>query len=87
MDEILKLLYKLQTVDSSLDDLEEMKGDLPEAVRKLQAEADRLRALIKEKQDLVTASVIGRDKADVDILEFKEKLEKYKAQQDRSSEQ
>ena len=81
MDETIKLLYRLQLVDSSLDDLEEMKGDLPEAVRKLQSEADRLRGLIKEKQDLATASVIGRDKADVDILEFKEKLEKYKAQQ------
>jgi uncharacterized protein len=81
LDEILKLLYRLQKVDSSLDDLEEMKGDLPEAVRKLQTEADRLRGLIKEKQELVTASVIGRDKSDVDILEFKEKLEKYKAQQ------
>ena len=81
LDETLKLLYRLQIVDSSLDDLEEMKGDLPEAVRKLQSEADRLRGLIKEKQDLATASVIGRDKADVDILEFKEKLEKYKAQQ------
>ena len=81
MDETIKLLYRLQLVDSSLDDLEEMKGDLPEAVRKLQSEVDRLRGLIKEKQDLATASVIGRDKADVDILEFKEKLEKYKAQQ------
>jgi uncharacterized protein len=81
LDEILKLLYRLQKVDSSLDDLEEMKGDLPEAVNKLQSEADRLSGLIKEKQDLVTASVMGRDKADVDILEFKEKLEKYKAQQ------
>jgi len=81
LDETIKLLYRLQLVDSSLDELEEMKGDLPEAVRKLQSEADRLRGLIKEKQDLATASVIGRDKADVDILEFKEKLEKYKAQQ------
>ena len=81
LDETIKLLYRLQLVDSSLDDLEEMKGDLPEAVRKLQSEVDRLRGLIKEKQDLATASVIGRDKADVDILEFKEKLEKYKAQQ------
>ena len=68
-------------VDSSLDDLEEMKGDLPEAVAKLQSEADRLNGLIKEKQDIVTASIIARDKADVDILEFKEKLEKYKTQQ------
>ena len=81
MDETLKLLYRLQIVDSSLDDLEEMKGDLPEAVRKLQGEADKLKGQIKEKQEIVTASVMGRDKADVDILELKEKLEKYKAQQ------
>jgi predicted nucleic acid-binding Zn-ribbon protein len=81
LDETLKLLYRLQIVDSSLDELEEMKGDLPEAVRKLQGEADKFKGLIKEKQDIVTASVMERDKADVDILEFKEKLEKYKAQQ------
>ncbi|MGA7161573.1 MAG: C4-type zinc ribbon domain-containing protein [Bacteroidota bacterium] len=81
MNETLKLLYRLQTVDSSLDDLEDMKGDLPEAVAKLQGENDRLNGLIKEKQDIVTASIIARDKADVDILEFKEKLEKYKTQQ------
>jgi len=81
LDETLKLLYRLQTVDSSLDDLEDMKGDLPEAVRKLQTEADRLSGLIKEKQGVITASIIARDKADVDILEFKEKLEKYKTQQ------
>ena len=71
LDETIKLLYRLQLVDSSLDELEEMKGDLPEAVRKLQSEADRLRGLIKEKQDLATASIIGRDKADVEILNSK----------------
>jgi Zn-ribbon protein, possibly nucleic acid-binding len=58
-----------------------MKGDLPEAVAKLQSEADRLNGLIKERKDIVTTSIIARDKADIDILEFKEKLEKYKTQQ------
>ena len=81
MEETLKLLYRLQKVDSSLDDLEDMKGDLPEAVAKLQAESDRLSALIKDQREIITTSVIARDKADIDILEFKEKLEKYKAQQ------
>lgn len=81
MEDTLTLLYRLQMVDSSLDDLEDMKGDLPEAVAKLQAEVDRLNGLIKGHQEIVTASVMARDKADVDILEFKEKLEKYKKQQ------
>jgi len=75
------MLYRLQRVDSSLDDLEDMKGDLPEAVATLQTEVDRLNGLIKTQQDIVTSSVVARDKADVDILEFKEKLEKYKKQQ------
>ncbi|HTR80860.1 MAG TPA: C4-type zinc ribbon domain-containing protein [Bacteroidota bacterium] len=81
MEDILTMLYRLQRVDSSLDDLEDMKGDLPEAVATLQTEVDRLNGLIKTQQDIVTSSVVARDKADVDILEFKEKLEKYKKQQ------
>ena len=81
MEETLKLLYRLQKVDSSLDDLEDMKGDLPEAVSKLQGESDRLNGLLKEQREIISTSVISRDKADIDILEFKEKLEKYKAQQ------
>jgi hypothetical protein len=74
-------LYRLQTVDSSLDELEEMKGDLPAVVASLQSSVDSYQSLITEKQNIITSSVMARDKADVDILEFKEKLEKYKAQQ------
>ena len=81
MEETLKLLYRLQTVDSSLDELEEMKGDLPAVVASLQSSVDSYQSLITEKQNIITSSVMARDKADVDILEFKEKLEKYKAQQ------
>jgi hypothetical protein len=58
-----------------------MKGDLPAAVASLQNEVDKFQALITEKQNVITSSVMARDKADIDILEFKEKLEKYKAQQ------
>jgi uncharacterized protein len=81
LEETLKLLYKLQTVDSDLDELEEMKGDLPQAVEQLQSEVDALNGSMKEKRDLITASVKSRDKADLDIAEFKEKLELYKKQQ------
>jgi predicted nucleic acid-binding Zn-ribbon protein len=81
LEETLKLLCRLQTVDSSLDELEEMKGDLPAVVASLQSSVDSYQSLITEKQNIITSSVMARDKADVDILEFKEKLEKYKAQQ------
>ncbi len=64
-----------------MDELEEMKGDLPAVVASLQSSVDSYQSLITEKQNIITSSVMARDKADVDILEFKEKLEKYKAQQ------
>ncbi len=81
MEEILKLLYSLQTVDAKLDELEEMKGDLPEVVNALENDASQVKAAIKEKEDIITVSVKTRNKADLDIHDFKEKLEKYKAQQ------
>ena len=64
-----------------MDELEEMKGDLPAVVASLQSSVDSYQSLITEKKNIITSSVMARDKADVDILEFKEKLEKYKAQQ------
>ena len=71
----------LQRVDSNLDELEEMNGDLPEAVAQLQGEVDALNDSMKEKRDLIAESIKSRDKADLDIADFKEKLDKYKKQQ------
>jgi len=42
----LKVLYELQTVDDQLDQLEELRGDLPLTVNDLTAR-------IKEKQDQI----------------------------------
>lgn len=81
MEEILKLLYSLQTVDTKLDELEELKGDLPEIVSTLENDISQIKSGIKEKEEIIAASVKTRNKADLDIHEFKEKLEKYKSQQ------
>ena len=32
----LKILYQLQTIDNQLDELEELRGDLPNMVRQLE---------------------------------------------------
>ncbi len=81
MEETLRLLYLLQKVDSNLDDVEELKGDLPEAVRTLKSEIAELDAKASTKQQYIDEFVATRNKADNDIKDFEEKLKRYKEQQ------
>ncbi len=77
----LKLLYSLQQVDLELQEIQEMKGDLPHTVGALQARVDEM----KEKLDSLAATIkeskLTRERADNEILELIEKVEKYKGQQ------
>jgi uncharacterized protein len=77
----LRLLYSLQLVDSNLDELQEMKGDLPKIVAELSETIKGKLAQKKELDDILKKSIVTRDKTDVDILSLKEKIEKYKTQQ------
>lgn len=81
MESRLRILYALQLVDNNLDELEALKGDLPALVRELEERNDGILAQIEELQAAVTHSLVERDKLDVDILSFAEKIEKYKEQQ------
>jgi len=77
----LRLLYSLQLVDSNLDELQEMKGDLPQIVAELSESVKAKLTQKKELDDILKKSIVQRDKTDVDILSLKEKIEKYKTQQ------
>ena len=81
MEETLRLFYSLQKIDSNLDDVERMKGDLPAIVAQLQNKVESLQTSINERQNFINASVAARNKADNDIVDFKQKLERYKTQQ------
>ena len=81
MEETLRLLYLLQKVDSNLDDVEELKGDLPVTVQELQIQITELADEVNEKQRYIDNFVAERNKADSDIKDFEEKLKKYKEQQ------
>ena len=81
MEETLRLLYQLQKVDSNLDDVEELKGDLPVTVREMQLQISELTDKVNEKQLYIDNFVAERNKADSDIKDFEEKLKKYKEQQ------
>jgi len=77
----LRSLYLLQLVDLSLDELQEMKGDLPQIVDDLSENVKNKLANKKELEDILKKTIVIRDKTDTDILFLKEKIEKYKTQQ------
>jgi len=77
----LKLLFALQQVDSGMDDLQEMKGDLPRLVADLEKQLEAKKSLRDELQNTVKQSIVKRDETDTEILSLKEKIEKYKTQQ------
>ncbi len=68
-------------IDANLFKLEESKGDLPGIVRQLREDVAVLEDSIKQKRDLMSETVAARNKADEDLIEFTEKLERYKSQQ------
>jgi len=74
-------LYALQRVDSNLDDLHELKGDLPHLVEVLEKKLQEKDTLRKSLEATVKHSHVRRDEIDLDIVSTKEKIEKYKEQQ------
>ena len=81
LEDKLRYLYTLQQIDNNLDELEEMKGDLPHEVRELEARQAELEKKHGELEAVMRGSFAARDTADSEIIGLKEKLAKYKSQQ------
>lgn len=81
MENRLRSLYSLQIIDLSLDEVQEMKGDLPHVVADLEQQLNKKETEKHDLQELVKKSLVTRDQTDVDIIALKELIEKYKTQQ------
>ncbi len=81
MENRLRLLYALQQVDSGLDELQELKGDLPRVVAALQERLANAQQRKEELERTIKESIVRRDEIDLEIVATKEKIEKYKEQQ------
>ena len=81
MENRLRLLYALQQVDTGLDELQELKGDLPRVVGELEKNLNAREVTQRELEAVVKFSMIRRDEIDLEIITTKEKIEKYKEQQ------
>jgi predicted nucleic acid-binding Zn-ribbon protein len=74
-------LFGLQRVDSSLDELHELKGDLPHLVEVLEKKLKDREAARKGLEETIKRSLLRRDEIDLEIVTTKGKIEKYKEQQ------
>jgi predicted nucleic acid-binding Zn-ribbon protein len=81
VEKTLKYLFALQQVDSQLQEIHELKGDLPSIVDDLENKFREMKSKLKNLTDAVKQAKVDRDKADLEILDLAEKVEKYKGQQ------
>jgi predicted nucleic acid-binding Zn-ribbon protein len=77
----LRQLYALQMIDSSLDELQELKGDLPAHIGGLESRKAQLTAAMAELDQTMRTAFAQRDTTDGEIVALRDKMEKYKTQQ------
>ncbi|NCS87220.1 MAG: hypothetical protein GW789_00560, partial [Ignavibacteria bacterium] len=76
----LKILYQLQILDDHLDELEELRGDLPNAVVSLEDRVNSLKEDIRRKDKERLGSVEKREENEKEIEKLKANQKKFKAQ-------
>lgn len=76
----LKTLYELQVVDEQLDELEELRGDLPGAVEALRAKMNGIKKETEEKELQKKESLDKRTENEEEVEKLKSSQQKFKAQ-------
>ena len=76
----LKILYELQNIDDQLDELEELRGDLPGAVALLQERINKIKEEIAVKEKQRKESLEKRQENEEEIEKLQTNQKKFKAQ-------
>lgn len=76
----LKILYELQQIDNQLDELEELRGDLPNAVNELTGRIQGLKKQIQDKEEEQKNSIDKRISNENEIERLKLNQKKFKSQ-------
>lgn len=77
----IKLLYSLQLIDSTIDEIKTLRGELPLQVEILEKDLENLKTKtdeVKEKIEVLNESITDRKNQ---IIESEEKIKKYEKQQ------
>jgi predicted nucleic acid-binding Zn-ribbon protein len=76
----IKTLYELQIVDEKLDELDELRGDLPVAVESLRAKINEIKKETEEKEEQRENSLEKRKENEEEVEKLKINQKKFKAQ-------
>lgn len=76
----LSTLFELQLIDNQLDELEELRGDLPAAVNELKSQIKSLEEQVEAKEEEKNSSLEKRKQNDDDVERLSNNLKKFKAQ-------
>jgi predicted nucleic acid-binding Zn-ribbon protein len=76
----LKILYELQLIDDQLDELEELRGDLPNAVESLKNKIGEIKDILAEKEKQKKESLEKRKENEEEIEKLLSNQKKFKAQ-------
>ncbi|MGD8306409.1 MAG: C4-type zinc ribbon domain-containing protein [Ignavibacteria bacterium] len=76
----LKIMYQLQLIDDQLDELEELRGDLPNTVKELEEQMENLNNEIADKEKEQKESLKTRNRNDLEIEKLLENQKKFKSQ-------
>ena len=80
METRLKILYELQKIDSQKDELEELRGNLPETIAMLESKMAEAENKATELDESIKNTLAKRNQIDDEISILKAKNEKSKAQ-------
>ena len=79
--EQLKALIRLQHIDSRIDQIEKLRGDLPDEIRDLEDEKKGLETRIEKYKQEETENQVARRRAELDIQDAEGLIKKYEEQQ------
>lgn len=81
ISEQLRALIRLQHIDSKIDQIAKLRGDLPDEIRDLEDEKTGLATRIQKTEDDAKEAQVQRRKLQMDITESEGLIKKYEEQQ------
>ncbi len=81
MEEVLQQLANLQYIDSRIDELKQLRGDLPEEILDIETDINRYEAKIKQFEEEKKELKVERGNLELEIKDAQNKMEKYEEQQ------
>ncbi len=81
MEEVLQKLANLQYIDSRIDELKQLRGDLPEEVLDIETDITRQEVKLEQLEEEKKNLEVEAKNLELEIKSAKEKVEKYEEQQ------